>query len=164
VRPRWLAALSGTIAVAVAAVLTLTGSAQANYVPAYLQPAASTQQLQVWSGNSDGQTLSPASYAAVLCLASTAYVSVHLIRTNLPRTTFQPVYGLDSAPWDWPGVFFTTDRAGNGSVSFTITGLAAGNHDITLDINNTPSPGSTYFMNETFNHNGGIGIYFACPS
>jgi hypothetical protein len=27
--------------------------------------------------------------------------------------------------------------------------LAAGNHEVKLDINNTPSPGSTYYVNET---------------
>jgi hypothetical protein len=163
-RPRWLAVVSGTTALTVGVVLTLISPAQARNEPAYLQPAPSTQQLQAWSGNSDGQTLSPASYAAVLCLGSTAYISVRLIRTNLPRTTFQPVYGLDSGPLVWTGVFFTTDWIGNGSISFTLDGLAAGNHEVKLDINNTPSPGSTYYVNETYNHNGGVGIYFACPS
>ena len=165
IRARYLiAAVSGTAAVSVGLALALAGPAQAYYMPWYLQPAPSTQQLQAWSGNSDGQTLSPASYAAVLCVGSTAYVTIHLTRTNLPHTTFQPVYSLDSKPFVWTGVYFTTDWAGNGSASFTVDDLATGNHEVDLDINNTPSPGSTYYMNETFNHNGGVGIYFACPS
>jgi hypothetical protein len=60
--------------------------------------------------------------------------------------------------------FITTDWFGSGSVSFTVDDLAAGNHVAALDINNTPSPGATYYLNETRNNGGTIGIYFACPS
>jgi hypothetical protein len=63
-----------------------------------------------------------------------------------------------------PGAFITTDWFGSGSVSFTVDDLAAGNHVVALDINNTPSPGATYYLNETRNNGGAIGIYFSCPS
>jgi hypothetical protein len=163
-RRHLLVAASGTAAASVALVLTLTGSAQAGNEPPYLQPAPSTQQLQPWSGLPDGQTLSPASYAAVGCVGSTAYISVHLILTNRPFTTFQPAYRLDRGTWTWTDALFMTSWDGTGSASFALHGLAAGIHEVFLDINNRPYPGYTYYLNETANHGGGIGIYFACSS
>jgi hypothetical protein len=163
-RRHLLVAASGTAAASLALVLTLTGSARAGNEPSYLQPAPSTQQLQPWSGLPDGQVLSPASYAAAGCVGSTAYVSVHLILTNRPFTTFQPAYSLDRRTWTWTDALFMTSWDGTGSASFALHGLAAGIHEVFLDINNTPYPGYTYFLNETANHNGDIGIYFACSS
>jgi hypothetical protein len=162
-RRRLLMAATATAAASAALVLALTGNAQAHIEPSYLQPAPDTQQLQAWAGTADGQTLSPASYAAVLCVGSTAYVSVHLILTNRPLTTFQAAYWLDSGPWTWTDAFIRTGWDGSGSASFALHGLAAGIHDVMLDINNTPAPGSTYYLNETHNY-GGLGIGFACSS
>jgi hypothetical protein len=50
---------------------------------------------------------------------------------------------------------------GSGSASFTADDLAAGNHDVDLGISNTPSPGSTYYVNEACTRNAGIGTSFA---
>jgi hypothetical protein len=47
---------------------------------------------------------------------------------------------------------------------FILDDLSAGNHQVDLDINTVPGPGTTYYLNETRNHGGTIGIYFACPS
>jgi hypothetical protein len=163
-RAHLLAVALAAIAMSVGIVLTLTSSAQAYNEPWYLQPAPVTQPLQAWSGNSDGQTSAPASYASVLCVGSTAYVSVHLIRTNQRRTTFQTVYPLDNGSWVWTGDTFTTGWTGTGWGTFTVDDLSAGNHQVALDINTVPGPGSTYYLNETRNNGGTIGIYFACPS
>ena len=113
-RRRLLMAATATAAASAALVLALTGNAQAHIEPSYLQPAPDTQQLQAWAGTADGQTLSPASYAAVLCVGSTAYVSVHLILTNRPLTTFQAAYWLDSGPWTWTDAFIRTSWDGSG--------------------------------------------------
>jgi hypothetical protein len=163
-RIRLLAAASAAVAASVAIVLTLTSTAQAHNEPWYLQPAPATQQLQPWSGSPDGQTSAPASYASVLCVGSTAYVSVHLIRTNQPRTTFQMLYMLDNGSWVSTGDTFTTGWTGTGWGTFTVDDLSAGNHQVALDINTVPGSGSTYYLNETRNNGGTIGIYFACPS
>ena len=139
-------AASGAAALSMAAALAPTGAAQAHSQSTYLQPAAVyAQPLQAWSGTADGQTASPASYVAVLYNGSTASVTVHLISTNMPHATFQPVYYLDHTSWVWTGAFVTTDWRGTGSVSFTIDGLSAGVHEVAIDVNNTPSPGSTYY-------------------
>jgi hypothetical protein len=163
-RAHLLAVASATVAVSLGIVLALTSTAQAHNAPWYLQPASVTQPLQAWSGNPHGQTSSPASYASVLCVGSTAYVSVHLIWTNQRRTTFQMAYSLDNGSWTWTGDTFTTDWTGTGWGTFTLDDLSAGNHQVALDINTVPGPGSTYYLNETRNHGGTIGIYFACPS
>jgi hypothetical protein len=74
-----------------------TGQQRARVAPAGSgYPAAAGP---AWSGNPDGQTSSPASYASVLCVGSTAYVSEHLIWTNQRRTTFQMAYSLDARSW-----------------------------------------------------------------
>jgi hypothetical protein len=161
---RLLAVASATVAVSLGIVLTFTSTAQAHNESWYLEPAAVTQPLQAWSGNPDGQTSSPASYASVLCIGSTAYISVHLIWTNQRRTTFQMAYTLDAGSWIWTGDTFTTDWTGTGWGTFTLDHLSAGNHRVALDINTVPGPGVTYYLNETRNHGGTIGIYFACPS
>jgi hypothetical protein len=163
-RAHLLAVASAVVAVSLGIVLTLTSTAQANNEPWYLQPAPVTQPLQAWSGNPDGQTSSPASYASVLCVGSTAYVSEHLIWTNQRRVTFQMAYALDAGSWTWTGDTFTTDRSGTGWGTFTLDDLSAGNHQVNLDINTVPGPGITYYINETRNNGGTIGIYFACPS
>ena len=98
-RAHLLAVASAAVAVSLGIVLTLTSTAQANNEPGWLQPAPVTQPLQAWSGNPDGQTSSPASYASFLCVGSTAYVSEHLIWTNQRRTTFQMAYSLDARSW-----------------------------------------------------------------
>ena len=98
-RAHLLAVASAVVAVSLGIVLTFTSTAQAHNKLWYLQPAPVTQPLQAWSGNPDGQTSSPASYAAVLCVGSTAYVSEHLIWTNQRRTTFQMAYSLDARSW-----------------------------------------------------------------
>ena len=163
-RAHLLAVASAAVAVSVGIVLTLTSTAQANNEPWWLQPAPVTQPLQAWSGNPDGQTNSPASYASVLCLGSTAYISEHLIWTNQRRVTFQMAYALDAGSWTWTGDTFATDRSGSGSGTFTLDGLSAGNHQVHLDINTVPGAGITYYLNETSNNGGTIGIYFACPT
>jgi hypothetical protein len=165
-RAHLLIVASATVALSVGIVLTLTSTAQANNEPWYLRPAPSTQQLQAWSGNPHGQTSAPASYASVVCTGSTAYVSVHLIRTNQWHTTFQSAYWLDAGPWIWTGHTFTTDWTGTGWGTFTVHHLSAGNHEMAIDINTVPGAGSTYYLNATrnFNRPGSIGIYFACPS
>jgi hypothetical protein len=165
-RPHLLIVASATVAASVGIVLTLTSTAQANNEPWYLHPAPSTQQLQAWSGNPHGQTSAPASYAFVVCTGSTAYVSVHLIRTNRRRLTFQSAYSLDTGPWIWTGDTFTTHRTGTGWGTFTVEHLSAGDHQVAIDINTVPGAGSTYYLNATrnFNRPGNIGIYFACPS
>ena len=163
-RAHLLAVAAATVAVSLSIVLTLASTAQAHNEPRYLQPASVTQPLQAWSGNPHGQTSSPASYASVLCVGSTAYVSVHLIWTNQRRTTFQMVYTQDNGSWVWTGDTFTTDWTGTGWGTFTLDDLRAGNHQVSLDINTVPGPGSTYYLNETRNNGGSIGIYFACPS
>ena len=163
-RAHLLAVASATVAVSLGIVLTLTSTAQAHNEPWYLQPASVIQPLQAWSGNPDGQTNSPASYASVLCLGSTAYISEHLIWTNQRRVTFQMAYALDAGSWTWTGDTITTDRSGTGSGTFILDGLSAGNHQVHLDINTVPGAGITYYLNETSNNGGTIGIYFACPS
>ncbi len=163
-RAHLLAAAAATVAVSLSIVLTLASTAQAHNEPWYVQPASVTQPLQAWSGSPHGQTSSPASYASVLCVGSTAYVGVHLIWTNQRRTTFQMAYSLDAGSWTWTGHTFTNDWTGTGWGTFTLHHLSAGNHQVALDINTVPGPGSTYYLNETRNHGGSIGIYFACPS
>jgi hypothetical protein len=163
-RVHLLAVASAAVAVSLGIVLTLTSTAQANNEPWYFQPAAVTQPLQAWSGNPDGQTSSPASYASVLCVGSNAFISVHLIGTNQRRTTFQMAYALDDGSWVWTGDTLTTGWSGTGSGTFTLDDLSAGNHQVNLDINTVPGPGITYYINETRNNGGTIGIYFACPS
>ncbi len=163
-RAHLLAVASAAVAVSLGIVLTLTSTAQAHNEPWYLQPAPVTQPLQAWSGSPHGQTTAPASYTSVLCVGSTAYISVHLIRTNQRRTTFQTAYSLDNGSWVWTGDTFTTDRTGTGWNTFTLDDLSAGNHQVALDINTVPGPGVTYYLNETRNNGGTIGIYFACPS
>ena len=78
-RAHLLAVAAATVAVSLSIVLTLAqpraGSQRAPVPPA----SWVARQLQAWSGNPHGQTSSPASYASVLCVGSTAYVSVHLI-------------------------------------------------------------------------------------
>ena len=120
-RAHLLAVASAAVAVSLGIVLTLTSTAQAHSKPWYLLPAAVTQPLQAWSGNPDGQTSSPASYASVLCVGSTAYVSDHLIWTNQRRTIFQMVYALDAGSWTWTGDTFTTNRSGTGGASSSWT-------------------------------------------
>jgi hypothetical protein len=163
-RAHLLAVAAAAVAVSLGIVLTLASTAQAHSESSYLQPAPVTQPLQAWSGNPDGQTSSPASYASVLCVGSTAYIGVHLIWTNQRRTTFQPVYALDAGSWTWTGDTFTIDGSGTGSGTFTLDGLGAGNHQLNLDINTVPGAGITYYLNETRNNGGNVGIYFACPS
>jgi hypothetical protein len=163
-RAHLLAVSSAAVAVSLGIVLTLTSTARAYNEPWYLQPAPVTQPLQAWSGNPDGQTSSPASYASVLCVGSTAYISDHLIWTNQRHTTFQTEYALDGGSWVWTGHTFITDRTGTGRGTFTLHNLSAGNHRVDLDINTVPGPGITYYINETRNNGGTIGVYFACPS
>ena len=163
-RAHLLAVASATVAVSLGIVLTLSSTAQAHNQPWYLQPAPVTQPLQAWSGNAHGQTSSPASYASVLCVGSTAYIGIHLIRTNQRRTAFQMAYSLDTRSWTWTGDTFTNDWTGTGWGTFTLDDLSAGNHQVALDVNTVPGPGTTYYLNETRNNGGRIGIYFACPS
>ena len=163
-RAHLLAVASAAVAVSLGIVLAPTGTAQAQNEPWYLQPAPVTQPLQAWSGNPDGQTSSPASYAAVLCVGSTANISEHQIWTNQRRTTLQMAYSLDQGPWTWTGDTIITDWTGTGRGTFTLTGLSAGNHRVDLDINTVPGAGITYYINETRNNGGTIGVYFSCPS
>jgi hypothetical protein len=169
IRRRVLVVGSGAAALSIGAVFTLTGAAQApgqstHFQPGYLKPAPYSQPLQAWSGNVLGQTASPASNVSVLCHGTTAYVSVDLVRTNQRHVAFEPAFLLDSGSWTWvPASDFTTDWAGSGSTRFTIHDVAAGDHQVGIDINDTPYPGSTYYLNGTRNNNGSGGIYFACP-
>ena len=162
-RAHLLAVAAGAVAMTVGIVLALTGTAQASNEPWYLQPAPDTQQLQAWSGKPEGQTASPASYASVLCVGSTLNVSVHLIRTNEPRTAFQMFYMLDNDS-DWIPVedTFTTGWSGTGWGAFTVDDISAGVHQVALDINPVVA-GGTYYLNQTRNNGGTIGIYFSCP-
>ena len=156
-----LAVAAGAVAVSLGIVLTLTGTAQADNEPWYLQPAPDTQQLQAWSGNLQGQTAAPASYASALCVGSTLTVSVHLIRTNEPRTSFQLFYNLDNQTWV-PIDTFTTGWSGTGGATFTVDGVGAGVHQVALDINPVAG-GGTYYLNLSRDYGGTSGMYFSCP-
>src|ERR1700689_3345388 len=129
-RAHLLPAGSAVVALSLGIVLTVTSTAQAHNQLWFLQPAPVTQPLQAWSGNPDGQTSSPASYASVLCIGSPAYIGVHLIWTNQRRTTFQMAYALDGGPWVWTGDTFTTDWSGTGWGPFPPGALRAGNHQV----------------------------------
>jgi hypothetical protein len=43
-------------------------------------------------------------------------------------------------------VFFTIDSQGTGTGSFAVAGLPDGSHSVAVDVNNTPAPGSTYYL------------------
>ena len=69
-------------------------------------------------------------------------------------------YSLDTRSWTWTGDTFTNDWTGTGWGTFTLDDLSAGNHQVALDVNTVPGPGTTYYLNETRNNGGRIGIYF----
>ena len=54
----------------------------------------------------------------------------------------------------WTGDTFTNDWTGTGWGTFTLDDLSAGNHQVNLDVNTAPGPGSTYYLNETRNNGG----------
>lgn len=155
-----LAAAAGAVAVSLGIVLTFTGTAQADNEPWYVQPAPGSEQLAAYSGNEQGQTASPASYASALCVGSTLHVSFHLIRTNEPRTAFQLFYNLDNVSWV-PADTFTTGWSGTGGGTFTVDDVSAGPHQVALDINPVAG-GGTYYLDLSRDAGGGVGIYFSC--
>jgi hypothetical protein len=162
-RPRLLAVASAAVLVSAGIVLAPIGTAHAVNEPWYDQPAPDSQQLQAYSGNSQGQTAAPASYASVLCVGTTLTVSVNLDQTNQPGTAFQSHYMLDNdATWVTVGHTFMTDGTGSGWDGFTVDDMSPGVHQLALDINRVSGPG-TFYVNQTRNHGGTIGIYFACP-
>jgi hypothetical protein len=157
---RLLAAVAGAVAVSLGIVLMLTGTAQADNEPWYVQPAPGSEQLTAYSGNDQGQTASPASYATALCVGSTLRVSLHLISTNEPRTAFQVYYNLDFAAWVLSDTF-TTGWNGTGGGTFTVDDVSAGAHQVALDIN-PAAGGGTYYLDLSREAGGGVGIYFSC--
>ncbi len=89
--------------------------------------SASTQQLQVFSGNSVGQTINgAASYASLTCAGSVLTVHVSLSQTNQPNASFQIFYKLDNGAPVASAVFIATDGSGNGTASFNIPNITAG--------------------------------------
>jgi hypothetical protein len=110
-------------------------------------PNTMQQQLEVFSGNPAGQTInSPGSYASLALDGASVTVQVSLAQTNQPSASFQPYYKLDGGAPVATGVFFTTDSQGNGTASFTIADIPTGAHSLGIDVNNTPAPGSTYYL------------------
>ena len=117
-------------------------------------PSYTGQQIVPISMNAFGQTInSQNSYITAASAGGTITVQVVLNQTNHPNTTFQPVYFLDGSAPVWTGVFLTTDGNGSGAASFTIAGVAPGSHGLAVEINNTPSPGDTYYVNVGNNGN-----------
>jgi hypothetical protein len=108
----------------------------------------SIEQIQVCSGYQAGQTINDTdSYADLTTDGSGIYtVQVVLAQTNQPGASFQPYYKLDGGAPVATGVLFTTDSQGNGTGSFTVTGLPYGAHTLAVDVNNTPVPGNTYYL------------------
>jgi hypothetical protein len=76
-------------------------------------------------------------------------VEVNLTQTNYPGGTFQAIYKLDGGGPVFTGVMLTTDAQGSYNGSFTVTGVASGNHTLTVEINNTPAPGNTLYLTPT---------------
>ncbi len=109
-----------------------------------------SQQVQIYTGQVTGQTLnSAASSVSVNPAGTTANIQVTLAGTA-PGATFQPAYSLDGAAPVFTGVMFTSDAHGTATTTFTINGLAFGNHTLGMDINNTPPPGNTIYYLPTY--------------
>jgi hypothetical protein len=160
-----LTAASLAVALSTAALLMVPGVAQAQSAGSFL-PSISAEQMQPWSGVSDGQTVdSDASYAWVYCTGSTVHVGLDLAQTDLPNADFQTGYKLDGNAPIPTNKFFRTDRQGTGFAGFLITGVSAGSHNVVVEINNNPPPGYTYYISAGANNgNAYPGIPFTCQA
>ena len=129
-------------------------------------PSISAEQMQPWSGVSDGQTVnSDASYAGVLCIGSTVYVTLELAQTDLPDADFSTGYKLDGNAPIPSGKFFRTNRQGTGIAGFRITDVSAGSHNVVVEVNNNPPPGFTYYISAGANNDSAYpGIPFSCQT
>jgi hypothetical protein len=169
-----LMVLPSAAALSMAALLMVPGVAQAQSarsvmlpVPAgSFLPSISTQQMQPWEGVSDGQTVnSDASYAGVLCVGSTVYVSLELAQTDLPNADFSTGYKLDGNAPIPTGKFFRTNAQGTGFAGFRITDVPAGSHNVVVEVNNNPPPGYTYYISAGANNGSAYpGIPFSCQT
>jgi hypothetical protein len=162
------------VALSTAALLMVPGVAQAQSarsvmlpVPAgSFLPSISAEQMQPWSGVSDGQTVnSDASYAGVLCVGSTVYVSLELAQTDLPNADFQHGLQAGRKRADPDRKILPDQRQGTGFAGFRITDVSAGSHNVVVEVNNNPPPGYTYYISAGANNGSAYpGIPFSCQT
>jgi hypothetical protein len=144
--------LPSAAALSMAALLMVPGVAQAQSARSVMLP--------------DGQTVnSDASYAGVLCVGSTVYVSLELAQTDLPNADFSTGYKLDGNAPIPTGKFFRTNAQGTGFAGFRITDVPAGSHNVVVEVNNNPPPGYTYYISAGANNGSAYpGIPFSCQT
>ncbi|QLE53848.1 hypothetical protein FD724_39115 (plasmid) [Nostoc sp. C057] len=138
-------------------------------VPLLQANATSTKQrMQVWVGNNQGQTIDQDRSFVVVTCDTTGMVNVvgHLHKTNQISKVLKIAVKKDaSTPFAPANSDFTTDTAGNGNFSFTLTGFASGKHDLVVEIQNYAFTGvNLYFNEDAANGTTTYGVPFICPA
>ncbi len=128
--------------------------------------SASKEGLNVWIGNSQGQTIDAAhSFVIVGCDASNAvFVNGHLNQTNQSGQTLQVAVKLDGGvPFVVSDVAFVPNIRGNGNFAFSLEGLTPGLHNLVVEVQNNAFPGVNLYFNESANNSLAYpGVPFVC--
>ncbi|MRH90129.1 hypothetical protein GFY24_22250 [Nocardia sp. SYP-A9097] len=124
-------------------------------------PPVTSQLMQPWVAYPHNQSNDVINSPVFVWVnGPTVHVVVHLEATNLPSKPFNIYYKLDGKPPVAAGAAFATDGKGSGTAHFAVGGLAAGNHDITVEFNDSADAGTLYMNASANNPGAGPGIPF----